>query len=176
MTLYRSLAFAVAATALFAQPALAQGARGCISEAEVGAMVIYAVPHALRGVNTQCAATLAPDGFLARQGERMGQRYAALSNANWRPAFNGFMQMAGTGQLEARAGFDLSTLPPEIVRPLVDEMIAQKVGEQVKTGDCRRIERTVEAFAPLEPAELGRISAVVLSLVGVDNPKICPVS
>ena len=176
MMFAKSTALALAACALVSQPALAQSAKPCVSEAEVSAMVIYGVPHALRGVQDRCGANLAPDGFMAREGNRLTQRYAALAQANWRPALNGLMQLSGAGEMEQDSGFDLASLPPEIVRPLIDEMIAQKVGEQVKVGDCRRIERAVEAFAPLEPAELGRISAVILSLVGVDQFTICPVT
>ena len=176
MSFAKSSALAAAALALVSQPALAQAQRDCISEAEVSAMVIYAVPSALRGVQSRCGANLAPNGFLATNGARLAQRYAAASDANWPRALSGLNRMVGSGELKQQAPIQLDQLPPELVRPLFDEMIAQKVATQVAVTDCRRIERAAEAFSPLEPEELGRISAVVLNLVGVDKPKICTVN
>ena len=176
MSFAKSSALAIAALTLASQPAFAQAQRDCVSEAEVSAMVIYGVPHALRGVRSRCGANLAADGFLATRGEQLSQRYAALADANWRGALNGLTRMMLADDVAARGGLQLDRLPPEIVRPLLDEMIAQKVGEQVAVTDCRRIERAAEVFSPLDPDELGRISALILSLAGVDKPKICTVN
>tara|TARA_A100001391_G_scaffold129559_2_gene88722 strand:+ start:5087 stop:5620 length:534 start_codon:yes stop_codon:yes gene_type:complete len=176
MSLTKSSAPVLAAAMLTAQPVQAEALRDCVSEAEVSAMVIYAVPHALRGVRTRCGANLAADGFLVTQGEQLTQRYAAFADASWDDALSGLALMAGTPDVEGTEDLRLDKMPPEIVRPLVDEMIAQKVSQMVAVPDCGRIERAVEAFAPLEPNELGQISAVILSLTGVKKPKICAVS
>ena len=176
MSLAKSSVLAIAALSLASQPVFAQVQRDCVNEAEVSAMVIYAVPHALRGVRSRCGANLASDGFLAAHGAQLARRYNAVADANWPGALSGLNRMVGTGELKQQMPIQLDRLPPEVVRPLFDEMIAQKVAAQVAVADCRRIERAAEAFAPLEPEELGRISAVILSLVGVDKPKICVVN
>ena len=178
MTFAKPFALALAALTIPAQPvfAQAQAQRDCVTEAEVSARGIYSVPHALRSVRSRCGANLAADGFLATQGNRLSQRYAALADSNWRGALTGITRMVGAGLMQGQAQLQLDRLPAEIVRPLVDEMIAQKVAEQVAPADCRRIERAAEAFAPLEPTEVGRISAVIMSLAGIERPKICTVS
>ncbi len=176
MSFAKSSALAVAALALAAQPAMAQAQRDCISEAEVSALIIYAVPHAMRGVRNRCGASLAADGFLATRGAQFSQRYAALADANWPSAFRALTRMTADGEGAAKGKLQLDQLPPELVRPLVDEMIAQMVGGEVAQADCGRIERAAEVFAPLDPAELGEIAAVFLSLAGVDKPKICAVN
>ncbi|MEN7537225.1 hypothetical protein [Aurantiacibacter flavus] len=176
MSIAKSCALALAALALTSQPALAETQGECLSEAEVSSLVIYAVPHALRGVRNRCEANLAPDGFFATEGAQFSRRYAALADANWPNALSALTRMTEAGMGAAKGGLQLDQLPPEFVRPLFDEMIAQKIGQEVAVADCRRIERTAAALAPLEPEELGQVSAVVMSLVGVDKPKICTVN
>ena len=176
MSFAKSSALAMAALALASQPAVAQSQRDCLSEAEVSSLVIYAVPHAMRGVQNRCGANLAADGFFATRGTQFSQRYAAHADASWPGALSALTRMTAAGMPQTSGSFQLDRLPPEFVRPLFDEMIAQKVGEEVVVTDCRRIERAAEAFSSLEPEELGRISAVILSLAGVKKPKICAVN
>jgi len=166
----------MAAVAMAIQPALssAQAAETCLKEAEVSAMLVYAMPHAIRGISSSCSTTLASDGFLANGAGEMSSRYLAEGDAAWPAAFSAFMTFIRADEAAQTGGFALDKLPEELVRPLVDELIAQKVAEGMKVEDCRKFERVGEAIAPLEPHEVGNLVAVVLDLTDVDKPSICP--
>lgn len=169
-------ALTLAAAAFALQPiAAAAQEQQCLTEQEISAMIVYAVPHALRGLNTSCGPALSSDGFLNLGGGELAARYADRGSENWPLAFDAFLKFAGANGAMAQSEIQLDKLPPEVVRPLVDELIAQKVASDLKVEDCRKYERVLEVVAPLEPEELGAITAVVFSMVGVDNPKVCPV-
>ena len=168
-------ALTLASAAFAVQPIAASAQQQCLSEQEVSAMIIYAVPHALRGLGTKCGPALAGDGFFKRGGADLASRYAAQGNANWPLAFDAFLKFAGVNGAMGESPMPLDQLPPEVVRPLVNELVAQKVAQDLKVEDCRKYERVLEVVAPLEPEELGAISAIVFSMVGVENPSVCAV-
>lgn len=84
-------------------------------------------------------------------------------------------QFGGKGGAEADEMMAMfQTLPPETVRPLFDAVIEQKVAEEIKVGDCAKIERGVELLSPLPPENVGGLITFLLDVAKVDNPKVCP--
>jgi hypothetical protein len=166
---------AALATAAFAlQPAAAEAQQSsCITEDEVSAMAIYSVPSLVQSVRLRCAGELSANGYLARRGNTFVARYASLQNAVWPRAKSGLLKY-GAGK--ARGSQDIAmfaNLPDNAVRPLVDALIVQEASAKIQTKHCGRIERVIEAMAPIEPEIAGTLLGVVVGVVGPDNPPIC---
>ena len=162
-----------AAVAMSVQPLPALAQPRCITEAEVSAMVVYGVPIALEAL-----------GFLATGAGDLSAPYAREAETAWQQAFEALMVFAerGTagsaGASGTNAGADLGflrQLPPEALRPLVDEIVAMQIAGALRPEQCPQIERLVAALAPLEPGEAGRLVAVIAGMAGVADPQICPV-
>ena len=162
--------------ALAVQPQLAAAQAPCLGEDEVSAAAIYAVPSLVRSVQLACANQVSPSGFLLREGDAMAARYVTLQGRAWPEAKAALLKIAGSGAAgDAGEGLDMiASLPDESVRPLVDAMIVQEVSGEIKPAQCGRIERVIEAVAPIEPAVAGRLLGVVVGLVAEDQPLVCP--
>lgn len=169
-------AIAAVAALVSAQAANAQAAAGCISEREVGHLAVYAVPSLIEGVRGKCARTLAPGGFLAVKGDSFAARYLALQAETWPAAKRAIIKFATTKtDGEAANTFAmLAGLPDDAVRPLVDALIAQKIGETVKTNDCSTIERGIQLLSPLGPRDGGALVGFVFGLVKPGEVAVCP--
>lgn len=169
----RSLSIALAAS--FSMLASQAHAQQCIAEKQVESLAIYALPAIVKGVQTECVNELSDDGFLAQSGEAFVQPYLAMQDSVWPDAKAGFLLFAAKGEEDqAEDEMDLlASLPDEAVRPLLDLILTEKVGEEIKLSDCGRIERAVELVAPLPPENTGGLIALIAGLAGVDDPRIC---
>lgn len=173
------LAAVAAALATAAVPVAAQAQAGaCVTESEVSSLALYATPHAIRGVRSRCGAQLSPQGWLQSRSATMTQRYAALGTEAWPRAKRALLIFATSktsGTPEAREMSELVTqLPDEAVRPMIDAVIQQKVAEGVKPSSCRSVERVLEVVSRLDPRDATALLGVVLSMVDLKEPKICP--
>lgn len=162
-----------AGLAALAQPQLA-AAQSCISDEEVSAAAIYAVPPLIAGVRAKCRPVLADDGFLATNGDALSARYAALAPQNWPIARDALLKLAGTSSANERQIADtLRQLPDDAVRPMVDALIVEKLAEDIRPESCERIERGISLLEPLEPAETGAIAAFILLMVRPEGLPLC---
>ena len=170
----RSLAISIAASAsLVAGQASAQD---CISQAQISNLAIYAVPLLVDGVQGKCLGQLPSNGFLATSGAEFTAPYTSLQDSVWPQAREGFMYFAANGEDQDEGMADdefLGSLPDEALRPLFDLIITEKVGESIKLGDCRKVERALELMAPLPPENTGGLIALLVSAVGKEDPKVC---
>ena len=165
-------ALALSAAGFAMQPAMAS-AQQCISESQVSDMIVYAVPLALQSVQSKCSAKLARDGFLATEGQAMAEYYAQYKDAAWPGAVEALLVFAGDKDPEVGQMF--RTMPKEALQPFVDAIVVQKVAEEIPVKDCGKIERVIEAIAPLEPQDAGKLLAVIMSLADIKEPSVCPV-
>lgn len=156
----------------------AQAAKACLSEREVAQMAIYAVPAVVSGVRAKCGAKLASGGFLATKGDAFAARYAALQAETWPIAKAGILKFVGGGKAGPAKANDpiamFAALPDQSVRPLVDAMIAQKIGEAVKPEQCGNVERGIQLASVMNPRDSGAMIAFVMSMIKRKNPPICP--
>ena len=170
----KALAGALAA-ALALQPAIASAQQACLTEEEVSAMAIYSVPSLVKAVRTRCDAELSASGFLARRGETLAGRYAALQNRVWPSAKSGALKYGAGKAKGLTANFDMiRNLPDSSVRPLVDALIVQEAAARVEPANCRRIEMAMEGIAVLDPEVGGTMLGVVVGLIGPQDPAFCP--
>ena len=180
MNRFPALAALAAAAALVPAQAYAQqqAAKACLTEREVAQMAIYAVPAVVEGVRGKCAAKLSKSGFLATKGNDFASRYAALQNETWPVAKAGILKFVGGAKAGAAKANDplamFAALPDNSVRPLVDAMIAQKVGESVKPEQCGNVERGIQLASVMSPRDSGAMIAFVMAMTKPKNPSICP--
>jgi len=168
---------AMAAASLLAQAtgASAQAPR-CVTEQEVSAIAIYSVPSLVQAVRLRCASELASSGYIARRGDALSARYVALQPAVWPRAKSGLLKLFAGAASESRSGLDtITTLPDDAVRPLVDALIVQESAPRIALRNCTRIERVVEAMAPLDPEVAGTLLGVLVGFADSEQIPVCPV-
>lgn len=168
---FRTIFSMAAAAAFVVQPSVAS-AQQCISEPQISDMIVYAVPLAVKSVQNTCGASLASDGFLALEGDALSARYLVHKDYAWPGAVEALMVFAGDKDPEVGQLFQ--SLPPEALQPFIDAVIVQKVAEEIPVKDCRKIERAIEAIAPVEPQDAGNLIAVIMSLADIKEPSVCP--
>ena len=173
----RKGATAVVAAALALQPVAADAQQACVTEAEVGAVAIYSVPNLIQAVRLKCGSELSASGYLARSGDALAGRYAALQTRVWPRAKSGLLKVIGGRSGNAQSRQLLGTvgnLPDTAVRPLVDAWIAQEASAKIPARNCRRLEWVIEAMAPIGPEVAGGVLGAILGLVDPDEMPICP--
>lgn len=163
MKLVTPLAALASAAVTFSGPAEAAVPRlPDVSGGEVAALAVYAVPSLLAATRQTCADRLSPNGFLARHGDSLAQRYAAEQNTAWPQARSALFKFAGP-----KAGDklkDFASLPDTAIRPLADALIQQEAAEKIHPNSCRNVERMAAALSPLEPQDAGRILGVMFDI------------
>lgn len=171
----RTLGLAALA-ALALQGGAAHAQQQCFSEAEVSAAFIYAMPGIIDGASNRCSGSLAPGGFLARQGKTMSARYARQQDSAWpraRSALLKFASNAGKGRAPNGTLDLLGHIPGETMRPVVDAMIVQEAARRIQAKDCGKVEKLAAALAPLEPKEAGNLLGAMFAVVEPNHPLIC---
>lgn len=151
---YAAAALALAALAL---PAAAQE-RPQLNEAEINAVALYSMPHALRALQARCAPQLPVEAYLRTQGDALGTRLDRSARGRF-PAARAAMTRLLTGENPQMATL-IGQLPAENVEPLVRELIAGKVQSEVKLEDCGKLNRVLELLDPLPPENLASLMGV----------------
>ena len=169
-------ALAIAALAV-SQTAAAQDKAGCLSEREISQLAVYAVPSVVEGVRGKCGRTLSSGGYLAKNGDSFVAKYAALQNESWpgaKSAITKFATAKTTNKEDADTFAMVASLPDDAVRPLVDAMIAQKIGEEIIVADCSKVERGIQLLSPLGARDSGALVGFIFALVKPEDAAICP--
>ncbi|HQS97879.1 MAG: hypothetical protein B7X90_13460 [Novosphingobium sp. 17-62-19] len=169
MTISRFALAASAGLTLF-QSQLAQAATtpaSCLSEAEVTALVGYALPAVIGGTMKSCKPHLATNGYFATRGTEFLGRYAARKEANWPMAKAAFLKLGSTK--DSKMVDTIANMPDEAVQPFVEGIVSEMVGSEIKPTQCTAIERGVRLLSPLPPENTAELVTFVLVLS--DKPK-----
>jgi hypothetical protein len=172
----RRLAAAMAGT-LALQPMAAQAQQASVTDAEVAAIAIYSVPNLVQAMRLRCGSELSASGYIAKRGDALSGRYAALQPRVWPRAKSGMLKILGaqSSAAQGRQMLDsLGSLPDEAVRPLVDAWIVQETSARIPVRNCQRLEWVVEALAPVEPEVAGGLIGAIVGLVDPDKMPVCP--
>jgi hypothetical protein len=176
MVFKKGFAAAVAA-ALALQPTIGAAQQTCLAEAEVSAIAIYSLPSLVQSVRVRCDGRLEPGGYLARRGDSLIARYAALQNGAWPRAKSGMLKVlarkSGAGQNRQNVDM-IGSLPDDAVRPLVDALIVQELSPKIDVRHCGRIERMIEIASPIDPEIAGSLLGAVAGIVNHDELPVCP--
>ncbi len=156
----KCFAAALAFTAL-AIPGAGQ-ARSAMTPEATQAAVRYALPHLIAGFRSTCGPKLPRDGYLARNGAAMIDRYSQGSAAAWPSAREALMALGANKKPEIAQMF--AQMPDSALRPFVDATISSMVATKVKTADCGEIERGLELLAPLPPENIAGLAGFLFEM------------
>lgn len=156
-----SLRHAATAIALFATalPAVAQD-RPQLTETEINAVALYAMPHAFRALQTRCAGQVPANAYIRTQGDALATRLDRAARGRFPAARAALTRLATSSN--PQMGTLLAQLPAENVEPLARELIAGKVQSGVKLEDCARYNRVLELLDPLPPENLASLMGVLV--------------
>jgi hypothetical protein len=172
---FARISIMAAAAAMTLQPTVAAAQQPCITEDEVSAVAIYSVPSVIQGVRLRCNGELSSSGYLARRGDALIGRYAAIQNRVWPTARSGLVKVLSSRAGEGRDTLAMVTrLPDNAVRPLVDALIVQEVSPKIATSNCSKIERLIEVAAPIDPEVAGTLLGVAAGLADPEQMPVCP--
>lgn len=159
MPVFRS-ALAAIALAVTAMPVSAQELPQ-LSEAEVNAVALYAMPHAFRALQARCATQLPGSAYIHTRGDALAGRLDQASRGRFPAARTALTRMV-TAQNPQMAAL-LGQLPAENIEPLARELIAGKVQSEVQLTDCARYNRVLELLDPLPPENLASLMGVLVA-------------
>jgi hypothetical protein len=160
------LVAAIAAIAALTLPAPAH-AKPDLSPEATQAAVRYALPHLLAGVQSTCASRLSRDGYLAKNGAALLDRYSQGSDTAWPAARGLLMELGSEKQSEMAQMF--TQMPDSALKPFVDAMISSMVATKIKPGDCGDIERGLELLAPLPPENVAGLVGFAIEMADRDK-------
>jgi hypothetical protein len=168
-----NFAAGAAACIALAQPQMLM-AQDCVDQDDLSGAVIYAMPILYSAFSSKCANELEASGFVATGGDAFVAKYSAAQDQNW-PAASRMLAQSGNADEKGEGMGDLLTaMPEEALRPFVNAIIEQKVRGEIKSEDCGKIERGLEALAPLPPENMGGFVTFLVDMAGVKSPKLCP--
>ncbi len=133
-----------------------------VSPQAMQAAVRYALPQIVAGVRATCASKLAADGFLARNGQMLEQRYAQGADAAW-PAARIALFELGEDQ-KSGMGSMLTKMPDSALKPFVDATISSMIAGKLKPAQCPDIERGMELLAPLPPENVAGLVGFIFEM------------
>jgi hypothetical protein len=151
--------------------AQAQMERPCITDREMHGLVAYFLPAVLDELASNCNAHL-PEGSYLRAGlPRLRTSLAEGKEAAWPAARAAFFKMS-----DAKDAKSMASLSDRALRPLVDELLAQKMSIKVNPPMCGEIDGIAEALAPLSPGETVHLIATIFNTVSRKDKKMrsCP--
>jgi hypothetical protein len=146
------------ALAALASASAAQAAhQTCLTQAELDATVVYALPTAIEATARTCRPMLARDGYLASAGADLAARYRAGQAMAWPVARSALIKLQGGGLGKMAALLSDSTL-----QDLAAGAIAQFVAQTVHPGDCAEMEHALQLMAPLPPENTAGLIALAV--------------
>ncbi|MBI1401699.1 MAG: hypothetical protein GC147_00610 [Porphyrobacter sp.] len=172
------IASALALAALTGAEAAQAQQQACVTAADLGDTMVYAMPIAYDAVSTTCAGRFAKNGFMLREGEGFIAGFRARQDAAWPGAFRLFKtfmarENAKDGSDDDEIATMIAALPEESLRPFIDGIVGQMIAKEIKPDSCGKIERGVELLSPLPVDNIAGLATFIAELADVKNPEIC---
>lgn len=154
-----------------AQAQAATGGQSCITPGEVRGLVGYAMPALLEKIAGSCAPHVSRGGYMAMRLPGLIGTLAAGRDAAWPQARAAFMKFGAPKDTAT-----LASLPDEAMRPIVDQVLAEKLALKVPASACLDVEEVLETLEPLPAENSVRLISVILTLAGRGDRAIpaCP--
>lgn len=144
-------------------------AKPCLTRTEVRGIMAYFAPTAIRQLGQSCTPFLAASGYLRKNLPSIETRYAAGQDSAWPQARAAIVKFMGS---EMKGEFDVSKLSDSALRPMADEIIAQKLVLKMDPGKCMDAEDIIQALAPINPDIMLDVISTVIGVVARDNAKM----
>ena len=155
--------------ALFSSAQLsAAPAAQCLTETDVHGMVAYMLPSVTETVITRCAARLPANSYLNTRGSGLIGQLRKGQSAAWPSARDAMIKMAGKDDESSEM---MRTMPESMVGPMMEGMVADKVGAEIKAQSCKDIDRVLSTMAPMPAASLVDMVTAIAMIAGRDGKK-----
>ena len=151
-----------------AQP---QRLRPCITDREMHGLVAYFLPAVIDEVSANCSVHLPAASFLRAGLPRLQSALSENKEAAWPLARAAFFKIA-----DSKDGKQMAKLSDRALRPLVDEILAEKMSLKVDAPMCGEISDIAEALAPLSPDQSVHLLATIFNAVARKDKSMrsCP--
>ncbi len=146
-------------------------ARPCLTSSELHGMVGYFLPNVLTEVAAGCTAHLPPGSYLRSGMVPLMDGLSQGRESAWPAARAAFFKLSPAGETK-----EMASLSDRALRPLVDEVLAQKMRIPVNASICGEVNDIVEALNPLNSAQIVHLVASILAAAGRNDSKLrsCP--
>lgn len=138
----------------------------CLNRAELTAIVTYALPVAMDSALAFCRPHLSPQGFFARDGQALIQRYAAAKPGAWPQARAALVKFAQAGNDQGLKA--MARLSDNALQPFAEGMVGQIVTDGMKPRSCAPLEQAVRLLAPLPPENTAGL--ITFLITQIDKP------
>jgi hypothetical protein len=171
----RKIAFRTAAAlALVAstQPLAAQtqAAQPCLTRPELRGMVAYFLPTVLQSAIDTCTKKLSPESYMLARAPKLLTTLEAGRSEAWPMAKVAFVKIGGSDNKDVGGLFE--SLPEEAVRPLIEAVIAQKLGSTIKPESCGDIDRVMAPLEPLPASNLVDVLTEAMAIAGRNDKQL----
>jgi hypothetical protein len=163
----RTIAAAGLALFLSGAAAQAQAPRSCITDREMHGLVAYFLPAVLDELSNNCVPHLPESSYLRSGLPRLQTSLTEGKEAAWPTARAAFFKMSDLKEAKS-----LANLSDKALRPLVDEVLAQKMSIKVNAPMCGEIDGIAGALAPLSPDETVHLIATIFNTVARKDRKM----
>ena len=143
-----------------------------MSEEEVSTLARFAMPGAFRGLVNGCRAQLPADAYVLTQGDALQARLEASATGAQDAAIAAFMEMGMTD--DPGMGEVLGNMPPSVLGPFLNEMVAGMVATQIKPEQCVTADRALALLDPLPPENLAALLGLIVVEMQKDDTEEAP--
>jgi hypothetical protein len=155
--------------ALFSSAQLsAAPAQQCLNETDVHGLVAYMLPSLAETVVERCATRLPAGSYLNTRGSGLVGQLRKGQSAAWPSARDAMVKMAGKDDSSSEM---FRSMPESVVGPMMEDMLTDKVGDDLKAQNCKDIDRVLSTMAPLPASNLVDMVTAIAMIAGRDGKK-----
>ncbi|QZD95412.1 hypothetical protein [Qipengyuania gelatinilytica] len=131
--------------------------------------VRYFMPIFVETISKKCAGSLAPDGYLATNMNALTAKFAEGAEANWPHARALVAAIVNDGKNGPRGSNEFDDLPDEVIKPMIEIMLPEKLAEDIEEKHCAPIEEVMESLDPLPADNFATFVGTVIKLAWDDK-------
>lgn len=175
--------YALGFTALTAAQAASAQQQACVEPADVADTVVYAIPMLYDAIQGPCSSTFAQSAFMTNDAAAFVDTFRAQQDGSWSGTLRlikvfaaASVQKDGDDNAMAQA---LAMMPEDALRPLadvlIDQMLNERIADNIKVSTCSDIAEAMELVAPLPPENIAGLAAFIAKRADLEDPKVCGV-
>jgi hypothetical protein len=140
--------------------------RPCLTQAQVEAMTLFALPPLLEGAAKACVPALPASAYLANGGRALARTLAAESSNHWAAASPAVTVIGGK---DFPAGLSEAT-----ARGLIHDLVANGLSTPKGREQCARLDRAADLLSPLPPRNLAALVVLGVEIATVEKMEEMP--
>ena len=155
------------------QAAQTASSANCINRAEARGLVGYMLPSVVSIILVRCKPGLPADSYLNARGPQLVDSLEQGRAAAWPMAKQAFGKIAGDDPQAAKL---LDAMPESVLRPVLEDKLADSLTSSIKAKDCKDIDRLMGTLAPLPSANLVDFATelMIMGGRGKKDLNLCP--